>query len=82
MMEKEKERLEKLEQGDKDEPKPLEEEIEDVPKEDLFKMKRFRNVPPRINTNLKKSPAKAKTVETKAAKEEPVGEQAVAVPAN
>lgn len=59
MQEKEKERLEKLEQGDKEEPKGLDdEESVEVPKEDLFKMKRFRNVAPRINTNLKKSPAK------------------------
>lgn len=82
MMEKEKERLEKLEQGDKEEPKPEEEEeVEEAPKEDLFKMKRFKNVPPRINTNLKKSPAKAKTVKDEPVGE-PVGEQTVAVPAN
>eukprot|EP00826_Nyctotherus_ovalis_P028600 TRINITY_DN2257_c0_g1_i6.p3 TRINITY_DN2257_c0_g1~~TRINITY_DN2257_c0_g1_i6.p3 ORF type:complete len:138 (+),score=64.64 TRINITY_DN2257_c0_g1_i6:605-1018(+) len=74
MAEKEKERLEKLEQGDKEEPKELDdEELVETPKEDLFKMKRFRNVAPRVNTNLKKSPAKT-------LKEENAAEQPAPVP--
>ena len=76
MVEKEKERQAKLDEAEQEGrmgTNVLDEEPMEVPKEDLFKMKRFRDVPPRINTHLKKSPAKSKT-------EEQIAQQAVAVP--